>query len=61
MFIDLGERVTLSDEQFVEEMAERVVKFNLTKNDYLIGCPLCLATVPTPPAKAAGDSGQQPD
>ena len=61
MFIDLGERVTLSDEQFVEEMAERVEKFNLTKNDYLIGCPLCLATVPTPPAKAAGDSGQQPD
>ena len=61
MFIDLGERVPLSDEQFVEEMAERVEKFNLTKNDYLIGCPLCLATVPTPPAKAAGDSGQQPD
>ena len=61
MCIDLGERVTLSDEQFVEEMAERVEKFNLTKNDYLIGCPLCLATVPTPPAKAAGDSGQQPD
>ena len=61
MFIDLGERVTLSDEQFVEEMAERVEKFNLTKNDYVIGCPLCLATVPTPSAKAAGDSGQQPD
>ena len=61
MFIDLGERVGLTDEQFVEEMAERVEKFNLTKNDYVIGCPLCLATVATPPAKAADDdSGAQP-
>ena len=60
MFIDLGERVGLSDEQFVEEMAARVEKFNLTKNDYVIGCPLCLATVPTTPAVAGGDSGGQP-
>ncbi len=59
MFIDLGERVSLTEEQFVEEMAERVVKFSLTKNDYMIGCPLCLATVPTPSAKA-DDSGAQP-
>ncbi len=61
MFIDLGERVTLNDEQFVEAMAERVEKFNLTKNDYIIGCPLCLAIVPTPPAKVAGDSDLQPN
>jgi hypothetical protein len=61
MFIDLGERVGLSDEQFEEEMAERVEKFNLTKNDYVIGCPLCLAFVPTPPAKVTDDSGTQPD
>ena len=62
MFIDLGERVGLTDEQFVEEMAERVEKLDLTKNDYLIGCPLCLATVATPPAKAADDdSGAQPN
>ena len=54
MFIDLGERVGLTDEQFVEEMAERVEKLNLTKNDYIIGCPLCLATVPTTPAAAGG-------
>ncbi len=53
MFIDLGERVGLTDEQFVEEMAERVEKLGLTKNDYVIGCPLCLATVPTPPAKVS--------
>ena len=61
MFIDLGERVTLNDEQFVQEMAERVENLNLTKNDYVIGCPLCLAAVPTPPAKAADDSGAQQD
>jgi hypothetical protein len=61
MFIDLGERVTLNDEQFVEAMAERVEKFNLTKNDYIIGCPLCLAIVPTPQAKVDGDSGLQPN
>ena len=60
MFIDLGERVGLTDEQFVEEMAERVEKLKLTKNDYVIGCPLCLATVPTPPAKAS-ESGPQGD
>jgi hypothetical protein len=56
MFIDLGERVGLTDEQFVEEMAERVEKLNLTKNDYVIGCPLCLAAVPTPPVKATGET-----
>ena len=61
MFIDLGERVGLTDEQFVEEMAERVEKLNLTKNDYVIGCPLCLATVAPPPAQPAdADSGAQP-
>ena len=59
MFIDLGERVGLSDEQFVEEMAERVEKLNLTKNDYVIGCPLCLATVPTPPAQASETQRQE--
>ena len=61
MFIDLGERVGLTDEQFVEEMAERVEKLKLTKNDYVIGCPLCLATVPTPPAKASETRPQGDD
>ncbi|MEX2582580.1 MAG: cytochrome c [Gemmatimonadota bacterium] len=51
MFIDLGERVTMTEEQFAEEVKERVVKFNLTKNDYVIGCPLCLAIVETPGPK----------
>ena len=41
MFIDLGMRVRLSDEQFMEEMAERRELLQLTKNDHVIGCPLC--------------------
>ena len=55
MFIDLGMRVALTDEQFQEEMAKRREHLHLTKNDNVIGCPLCL--VPPAPAKTAG--GQQ--
>jgi hypothetical protein len=42
MFIDLGMRVALTDEQFQEEMARRRERLHLTKNDNVIGCPLCL-------------------
>jgi hypothetical protein len=59
MFIDLGERVTMSEEQFVKEVRERVEYHGLTKNDYMIGCPLCLAIVETPgatPTTAASSS-----
>jgi hypothetical protein len=48
MFLELGEQITLTDEQFVEAMAERRDNLNLTKGDYIIGCPLCLATIPPP-------------
>jgi len=48
MFIDLGMRVTMSDEQFMEEMAARRELFDLTKNDHVIGCPLCLSTIDVP-------------
>ncbi len=48
MFIDLGMRVVMTDEQFLEEMAGRREQFNLTKNDHVIGCPLCLAPIPVP-------------
>ena len=41
MFIDLGHGVALSDEQFQEEMKKRREVLNLTKNDHVIGCPLC--------------------
>jgi len=50
MFLELGEQVSLTDEQFVQAMAERVENLNLTKADYVIGCPLCLATIPPPSA-----------
>jgi hypothetical protein len=51
MFIDLGQRVRLSDEQFVAEMADRREKFGLGVNDYVLGCPLCMANIPRfPPA-----------
>jgi hypothetical protein len=41
MFIDLGMRVSMTDEQFVAEMAKRREALNLTANDHVIGCPLC--------------------
>ena len=57
MFIDLGIRLALTDDQFQEEMAKRREKLHLTKNDVVIGCPLCLVTPVPAPAKASG--GQQ--
>jgi hypothetical protein len=38
MFIDLGDGVALTDEQFETEMAKRRES---TKGDVIIGCPLC--------------------
>ena len=38
MFIDLGEGVALSDEQFEAEMAKRRAA---SKDDIILGCPLC--------------------
>jgi hypothetical protein len=52
MFIDLGMRVALKDDQFQEEMAKRRETLQLTKNDVVIGCPLCL--VLPAPMKTAG-------
>ncbi len=41
MFIDLGNRVSLTDEQFAAEMAARRERLKLTRNSVVIGCPLC--------------------
>ena len=41
MFIDLGMRVSLTDEQFVAEMAKRRETLDLNANSHVIGCPLC--------------------
>jgi hypothetical protein len=61
MFIDLGMGVALTDEQFQQEMADRRAKLKLTKNDVVIGCPLCLVTPPQAPrANTGGQQQQQP-
>ena len=69
MFIDLGQGVALTDEQFYAEMAKRKENLKLTPNDVLIGCPLCNSDpVPPPSMKpkpattstgAAGSGGGQ--
>ena len=48
MFIDLGMRVTMNDEQFQHEMADRRRALVLGPNDHVIGCPLCLAPLVSP-------------
>jgi hypothetical protein len=50
MFIDLGQGIALSDEQFYTEMARRREKLKLSANDVLIGCPLCNGDPIPPPA-----------
>ena len=50
MFLEFGISVRLTDEEFVEEMAARRKNLNLTANDYVIGCPLCLAPLVSEPA-----------
>ena len=42
MFIDLGMRLSMTQEQFEEEMALRRERLSLGPNDHVIGCPLCL-------------------
>ena len=48
MFIDLGMRVKMSEEQFHEEMENRRQVLNLSPNDHVIGCPLCGAPLVAP-------------
>ena len=50
MFIDLGMRVKMTDEQFHEEMENRRQVLNLSPNDHVIGCPLCGAPLVAPMA-----------
>ena len=56
MFIDLGIRVTMTDEQFEEEMEKRRKNLNLGPNDHVIGCPLCAAPLVWPIADSAESS-----
>lgn len=55
MFIDLGIRVTLTDDQFFEAMEERRQALDLGPNDHVIGCPLCLAPLVAPVAEAESE------
>lgn len=62
MFIDLGIRVTMNDEQFHEEMAKRRQVLDLGPNDHVIGCPLCGAPLVAPideTASSASDDQEQ--
>jgi hypothetical protein len=58
MFIDLGIRVTMTDEQFYEEMEKRRENLNLGPNDHVIGCPLCLTPLVWPLEADAEDDLQ---
>jgi hypothetical protein len=54
MFIDLGYSVTMTEEQFQEEMAVRRELLR-DRNDYDVGCPLCWAPVPDYSASSDDD------
>jgi hypothetical protein len=61
MFIDLGMGLTLTDEQFQEEMMKRREQMRLTQQDVFIGCPLCnvaprLTPTPTPTTTSSPSS-----
>ena len=49
-------RVKLTDEQFVEEMAERRRVLDLGPNDHVIGCPLCGVPLVAPTPVAAAEA-----
>jgi len=56
MFIDLGQSVPLTDDEFQQEMAERRKKLGANRPDVIIGCPLC--NVIPPPAKPTASPQQ---
>ncbi len=68
MFHDNGESIALTEEQFFAEMQRRKEKLKWSKNDVIIGCPLCnsdpIPVQPKDPAKkdaaasATGSGGQ---
>jgi hypothetical protein len=41
MFIDLGQGVGMTDKQFQDEMDRRRAKMHWSRNEVVIGCPLC--------------------
>jgi len=59
MFIDLGIRVTMNDEQFMEEMEKRREVRDLGPNDHVIGCPLCLTPLVWPIEESTSDASEE--
>jgi len=59
MFIDLGNRVALTEEQFQAEMRQRIAEN--PDNDVYPGCPLCgvVARMPQQPPTQTQNQGQQ--
>ena len=59
MFIDLGNRVAMTDDQFQNEMRQRVAA-NPGK-DVILGCPLCgvVARLPAAPRPTQNQGQQQ--
>jgi hypothetical protein len=57
MFIDLGNRVTLTEDQFQEEMAKRRAAY--PNKDVFLGCPLCNLTKKSAPKPTQNQQGQQ--
>lgn len=55
MFIDLGIQLEMTDEQFFDEMATRRDMLDLTKNDSVPGCPLCMMPIVNPLELSAED------
>lgn len=59
MFIDLGIRVTMNDEQFMEEMEKRRQVRDLGPNDHVIGCPLCLTPLVWPIEEGTSSASEE--
>jgi len=41
MLINIGQTISLTDEEFQQEMAQRRQKLHLTGGQAVLGCPLC--------------------
>ena len=60
MFIDLGQIMPLTDEEFQAEMAKRRERLGPNRPDVIVGCPLCnVIPPPAKPTAATAKPGQQ--
>jgi hypothetical protein len=58
MFIDLGQGVAMSDEEFYKEMAKRRETAKAKGQDVIPGCPLCMIAPAAPPTATNQGSNQ---